>query len=252
MIPLSERFNEGKDDIRFSIDEEDGIIISNDGFSLDEKMRENTFQIGNKFVTLQTDRDKDAIKNQRKSLPPTASWREGVDKVTVHTSLKHVKQKYGDLHAKAKAGDEIAAIDLVNSIVKEDRIKSIVEQHPNAIVAYVHAEEATGRNRLPAAYALYLEREGLSLSDIVQTNRPGHTGTDKTGRFFRRARFNGEVKDGVEYIIVDDHVTMGGTLRDMKDYIESRGGKVVALTSRDCNPPDRRTNKRINRKRNNK
>ena len=115
--------------------------------------------------------------------------------------------------------------------VKEDRIRAIVEQHPNAIVAFVHAEEMTGRNAIPMAYALRFKEYGLTLSDVVQTNKPGHTGTDRFGRFVRRARFDGEVEEGREYILVDDHVTMGGTLRDLKDYIESKGGKVVALSS---------------------
>ncbi len=46
-----------------------------------------------------------------------------------------------------------------------------------------------------------------------------------------RARFDGEVEEGREYILVDDHVTMGGTLGDLKDYIESKGGKVVAVST---------------------
>ncbi len=103
------------------------------------------------------------------------------------------------------------------------------------MIAFVHAEESTGRNAIPLAYALRFKKKyGLTLSDVVQTNKPGHTGTDRIGRLLRRARFDGEVEEGREYILLDDAWTMGGTLRDLKDYIESKGGKVVALTALSC------------------
>lgn len=88
-----------------------------------------------------------------------------------------------------------------------------------------------GRNRIPAAYADEFTKYGLKLSDVVQVNKPAHTGADMRGRLIRRARFDGEVVAGAEYILIDDTYTMGGTLRDLKDYIESKGGKVVEVTA---------------------
>ena len=51
----------------------------------------------------------------------------------------------------------------------------------------------------------------------------------------RQAEFEGKVTPGCEYVLVDDFVGMGGTLANLKGYIESQGGRVlaaVALTGR--------------------
>ena len=129
------------------------------------------------------------------------------------------------------AGDVEAAEQLVHNVVKTDRIKALAEQHPNAVVAFTHAEEATGTNKLPEAYANQFKDYGLATESFWQSSAPHHTGSDKIGRLIRRSRYDGEVVAGKEYIIVDDHVTKGGTLRDLKDYIESKGGKVVAVST---------------------
>ncbi len=196
-----------------------------------EKIKYKEYEFGKIFLPLQADDVETVVSVQRSTMSPTAPWRDGVEDVTVHTTLPTIQKKYGELHQRAKKGDTDAADELVTSVVKPEKIAAIVAQHPEARVAYVHAEEATGRNTLPVAYAHQFKRQGLQLSDIVQTNKPEHTGSDRAGRFIRRARFNGEVESGREYIIVDDHITMGSTLRDLKDYIESKGGKVVAVST---------------------
>lgn len=206
--------------------------VASEDIAESKKNTENRYGFGNNFVTLHSEEAKDAVEGQKATLTKTAPWREGVEDVTVHTTLSTVRKKYGELHEKAKAGDREAALELVKNIVKPEKIKALAEQHPNARVAFVHAEEATGRNAIPALYARQFEKQGLQLDDdIIQVNKPAHTGSDRVGRFICRARFDGEVESGAEYIIVDDHVTMGGTLRDLKDYIESKGGKVVAVST---------------------
>ena len=44
-------------------------------------------------------------------------------------------------------------------------------------------------------------------------------------------KFDGNIIKGQEYILVDDHTTNAGTLSALRDYIEDRGGKVVAMTT---------------------
>jgi hypothetical protein len=34
-----------------------------------------------------------------------------------------------------------------------------------------------------------------------------------------------------DYVLVDDHVGLGGTLANLKGYIETHGGRVVAMTT---------------------
>ena len=55
-----------------------------------------------------------------------------------------------------------------------------------------------------------------------------HTGADGFSRLARPAEFVGVVQAGCEYVLVDDFVGMGGTRANLKGYIESKGGRVLA------------------------
>ncbi|MGN0852063.1 MAG: phosphoribosyltransferase, partial [Kiritimatiellia bacterium] len=171
-------------------------------------------------------------------------WPENFPKVILQTTLASVKQKWGDLHARAKAGSREAALELVRNILGEERVgrkanpkwdklRALAAAHPRAIVVPVHAEEATGRNKIPMTYARMMEKiAGLRVEpSIVQTVRANHTGANAVERMTRRAAFDGPVVRGGEYILVDDHVTQGGTLNELRKFIQSRGGKVVAATT---------------------
>lgn len=171
-------------------------------------------------------------------------WPENFPKVVLQTTLATIQRKWPELHARAKAGSEGAAIELVRNILGEAKIgdrtnpkwgklRALADAHPQAIVAYVHAEETTGRNKIPATYARFISMiSGLRVTDkIVQTVRANHTGANAVERMTRRAAFNGPVRRGAEYILVDDHVTQGGTLNELRKYIQSKGGKIVAVTT---------------------
>ena len=171
-------------------------------------------------------------------------WPENFPKVILQTTLASIKQKWPELHQRAKAGSDGAAIALVRNILGEERVgkrpnpkwgklRALAAAHPRAIVAYVHAEEATGRNKIPAAYAHVISMiTGLRVANrIVQTVRANHTGANAVDRMMRRAAFDGPVVRGGEYILVDDHVTQGGTLNELRKHIQSKGGKIVAVST---------------------
>lgn len=171
-------------------------------------------------------------------------WPENFPKVMLQTTLANIRQKWPELHQRAKAGSDGAALELVRNVLGEERVgnkanpkweklRVLADAHPRAIVSYVHAEEATGRNKIPAAYAVMIEKiTGLHAETrIVQAVRAHHTGANAVERMTRRAAFDGPVRRGAEYILVDDHVTQGGTLNELRKYIQSRGGKVVAVTT---------------------
>ena len=171
-------------------------------------------------------------------------WPADFPKVVLQTTLASVKQKWLDLHTRAKAGSEGAALDLVRNILGEARIgdrpnpkwgklRALAAAHPRALVVPVRAQEATGRNKIPSAYATMIEMiTGLRVTpNIVQTVRANHTGANAVDRMMRRAAFAGTVRRGAEYILVDDHVTQGGTLNELRKYIQSHGGKVVAIST---------------------
>lgn len=50
-------------------------------------------------------------------------------------------------------------------------------------------------------------------------------------RLGRRGRFEGEVTRGADNILLDDFITSGAELRDLRDYISSKGGYVVMITT---------------------
>ncbi|MBR1921678.1 MAG: hypothetical protein IJ829_06720 [Kiritimatiellae bacterium] len=171
-------------------------------------------------------------------------WPEDFPKVMLQTTLANIKQKWPELHTQAKAGSREAALELVRNVLGEERVgnkanpkweklRALADAHPDAIVVPVHAEEATGRNKIPMTYARMIEKiAGLRVEpSIVQSVRAHHTGANAVERMTRRAAFDGPVQVGAEYILVDDHVTQGGTLNELRKYIQSHGGKVVAVTT---------------------
>jgi hypothetical protein len=138
-------------------------------------------------------------------------------------------------YAAAKAGDVGAARRTVLDVVDEraiDKLRKLIGARRPTLVP-VHAIEATGLNRLPYEYARLLGiRLNLDVDKVmVQANRPQRTGEGAAYRMRNRAQFHGPVEPGHDYLLVDDAVTMGGTLADLRSYIEARGGNVIGATT---------------------
>ena len=66
---------------------------------------------------------------------------------------------------------------------------------------------------------------------IIQANRPQRTGQSGEYRLSVHSEFDGPVQQGRDYLITDDNVTQGGTLADLRSYIERRDGHVVGATT---------------------
>lgn len=149
------------------------------------------------------------------------------------SNLKSITNGNAKLHERAKSGDIEAALKLVSNVVKKDRIQEIGRRYPDATIAYVHAIESTGKNKLPTAYAMAISKTtGLKIeTDIVQSNKASRTKLTSIERLFRKVEFDGPVKSGYNYVIVDDVVTQGGTTRNLREHIESHGGHVVAVAA---------------------
>lgn len=160
-------------------------------------------------------------------------WSKDFPKATIHTTLK--KMKSNPHYQGAKHGSEDEARLLLNDIVKEDRIKELAESHPGAKVVAIHKPNTEGMNFIPLAYAERFENYGLEVdTDLVQCSsveRKSQNGDDRIKRLTQKPMFDGEVEEGREYIIVDDQLTTGGTTNQLRKYIESKGGKVVAISS---------------------
>lgn len=191
----------------------------------------NVLLIADKSVSLQPE-DVEYVREVRDSMPRSKAWRSDFPKASILTSK--VQSRFPELYQKAKSGDNEAAYQLVKKLMENskvaDKIRQTAAQYPDAIVAYPHALEEGGMNKIPLHVATALKDAGLNRADnIFVSNKPRHTGANDESRLMRRARFEGDVVKGGKYILVDDQVSSGATLRDMKDYIEANGGEVVQI-----------------------
>jgi hypothetical protein len=136
----------------------------------------------------------------------------------------------------AKSGNLEAALSLARELLDGDATSSLQDLlgHTRPILLAVTALEVSGFNAIPDAMADILAARlnwPLSAGEIVQNNRVGHTLARAFNRLVTPAAFEGPVRVGASYVLVDDHVGLGGTLANLKGYIESKGGRVLAMTT---------------------
>ncbi len=152
--------------------------------------------------------------------------------VIIHAEESIVKKHR--LYAAAKSGDAIAAEGLVletSPIEALDRICAIIGDRTPYLLA-VHAQESQGANVIPRAMARLLSRM-LSLpwsKSVIQINRVSHTGADGYHRLSSPPLFAGEVELD-DYFLVDDFIGQGGTLANLKGFLESCGASVIGATA---------------------
>lgn len=165
-------------------------------------------------------------------LPPRTPWSD-FPRVVIHAPEVDVKKHPS--YAAAKAGDAGSAFSLVADTLSEEAVQEIVavvgDRSPFLVSA--HAYERNGVNAIPEALASELsERTGFEVdSSIVQTNIVGHTGANGFARMARQAAFDGEVVAGADYWLVDDFIGQGGTLANLRGFLESKGGHVIGATA---------------------
>ena len=169
--------------------------------------------------------------------PPRVAW-EGFADVVLLAGESAVKQHPEYPDAKS-SNDVVAAANLVNSLVDETAITAVraliaaVSESGDPMLVSAHAWESQGLNAIPAALTRLLkERLGIPREiAIVQTNVVSHTGADGYGRLARQACFDGPIEAGREYVMVDDFIGQGGTLANLRGWIEKQGGKVVGAVA---------------------
>ncbi|WP_338809507.1 hypothetical protein V6667_02655 [Neisseria leonii] len=162
-----------------------------------------------------------------------SDWNSFPDVVLMNSKTTIAEHRF---YQEAKAGNVFKAVALVDDYLREqplNDLKRLVAKHGDVYLLPVHALEATGKNALPVAYTAWLERYLNAPVEygIVQADFVGRTGADGFERLVKSVRFNGEVTSGRKYLLIDDAVTQGGTLADLKGYIESQGGIAVGATT---------------------
>lgn len=136
-------------------------------------------------------------------------------------------------YAAAKSGDRSAALSLIDRLMKNeflDGIRKKLNGEMDFSIVPVVSEESTGRNKIPIAIAMVLESRlgGKADLGIVQTTRVNRTGSSADHRLAFNPIFKGQVEPSRKYLIVDDTLSMGGTVAALRGFITNRGGLVEA------------------------
>ncbi len=160
-----------------------------------------------------------------------SEWRQFSD-IVIHADESVVK-KHG-LYAAAKAGDIQAAQGLILETATLAGVEKICElmADKQPFLLPVHAVEAEGRNPIPLVLAQMLSKMlNLPLDTaVVQINTVSHTGADGFTRLAFPALFDGIVQPS-EYFLVDDFIGQGGTIANLKGFLESHGAQVIGATT---------------------
>jgi hypothetical protein len=168
--------------------------------------------------------------------PPRYPFSKEFPNIVVHQAANStVRINSHPGYVAAKAGDEVAAAHVVLDTIDERalaRLQALIGNR-RPIVVPVQALEAGGPNALAVLYARALAaRFALPVeTGIVQANLAFRTGEGAAYRMRHRAEFDGPVEPGVDHLLVDDAVTMGGTLADLYSHIASNHGNVVGATT---------------------
>ena len=172
--------------------------------------------------------------------PPRVPWKAFADAVLL-AGESETKQ-HPEYPSAKTSGDAEAAANLVSGLVDEAGITTVraliaeASESGEPVLICANAYEQ-GFNAIPASLAeLLSEHLGVPFdTTVAQANVVRHTGADGYGRLARQAAFEGTVEKEREYVMVDDFVGQGGTLANLRGWIEKQGGKVVgaiALTGK--------------------
>jgi len=151
------------------------------------------------------------------------AWEENFPKGYGHTSIAYLRRCSG--FNCAKNGNMNAAIHIIERCVKVNRIKYLEEKYPNSVLLPV----INGRNVLPLALA---QKINLPIwKNVFLINTVPRKKLLAIQRLLHKPVFIGHIQKGLDYIIVDDIVTQGGTISTLREFVIARGGRVVAVVA---------------------
>lgn len=156
-----------------------------------------------------------------------------IDHQNTYAKPWNILVAHPDYNAAKNHEDRAAAARLVKGMLStpenQELLRTLKEKYPEAIIVPIRAIEANGKNRIPEMLAEYIAHQtGLEVdTGIVQTNKVHRTQSDAWYRFAFRPTFDGEVRNGGKYILVDDVFSNGGSFNELRLHIERNGGKVA-------------------------
>ena len=154
---------------------------------------------------------------------------EGIETFWIYDSDSALK-----VHAAykwAKAGDSKSALTLILDLALTELFKHASRFGKDSIFVAPFAREASGDNAIPQVLSevLAVLCGATADNEIVQVTKVYHTGADPMERLALRPVFDGPVQAGKKYILVDDVVSLGGTLAELAHYVQSKGGVVAGV-----------------------
>lgn len=146
--------------------------------------------------------------------------------------------KFHPQHRQAKEERDIqSAINILEDIAIEQPLldlRNVAIAHgvtPHLIAPAATVDES--QNALAIGYAQWLGKQ-LEWPVEERVYQQKTRSKDREGPWFRLAHpstFYGQIDTGASYVIVDDVITLGGTLADLRSFIISKGGNVIAMSA---------------------
>jgi len=169
-----------------------------------------------------------------KIAPYRMDWSEDFPKVILNGPLGDAA-RHPQYNA-AKNGNLDASLALAYDLVTPELIAKIraIAKGEKPLLIPVHAEEQISINRIPLGYAIVIaDKLGLAVDmNIVQSAKVGRTGANGFSRLAFPPPFSGVPdKKARHAIILDDTLTQGGTLANLRGYIGQYGINTLAATT---------------------
>ncbi|QIW10148.1 phosphoribosyltransferase [Francisella sp. LA112445] len=179
------------------------------------------------------------LKKQTKSTttllkPQRVVWTEHFYPKIITHQKSIIRKTHADYQL-AKAGNNEAAMKIAIDMLSANAIMTLnkIIGNKNIILLPISSLEEVGVNKIPRALANLLS-DYLDCdvdTSIYQINSPQRTGKNPSYRMKNQPLFIGEVIKNQDYILVDDHSSMGATFANLIGYIETNGGRVIATTA---------------------
>lgn len=130
-----------------------------------------------------------------------------------------------------------AALVVCEAVAREETLEQIWDigfGNPSPIIAVPALTLNETQNVLAIGYAKWLADEmGWEVArETFQAKTVSRDfNIDGWFRLVNQPAFYGKIEEGRRYIVADDVCTMGGTIAELRGYIESQGGCVICATT---------------------
>lgn len=150
----------------------------------------------------------------------------------IHAPISVVKSH--PAYAAAKAGDNLAAMKLVADVMSPQVLIRLRRRFRDCypMLVDVRSRPTTSKNIIPNALA-----SGLSAllgwpreRRLIKANTVKHSDASGYERLHRQVNFSGRVVPGLNYLLVDDLISHGGTLANLRGHILAQNAYVIGAT----------------------